>query len=284
VRALALLLALIGSSSALAETGAFARFRGRGPARTDCMLVTDVAGASGVHAARCIDGDPTCDADGAVDGTCTFRVRLCLDAVDPATPRCQADVVTEVESAVPELETALLAVAMPVATVNTCTATVRLAVGRHGARGRRVVRARARMSSGHADADRVALVCRRPRSTATFATLQNKIFTPSCAKLPSCHNNIAQAGGLTLTAGAAYANLVGVPASNMAAHDAGLLRVSPGDPDASFLFRKLEGTLGLDEGTSMPQISSQVGGHLDRASIELVRRWIAAGAPADSPF
>ena len=70
----------------------------------------------------------------------------------------------------------------------------------------------------------------------------------------------------------------------MAAHDAGLLRVSPGDPEASFLFRKLEGTLGLDEGTSMPQISSQVGGHLDRASIELVRRWIAAGAPADSPF
>ena len=30
----------------------------------------------------CTDGDPTCDADGAADGVCTFRVALCFNAAD----------------------------------------------------------------------------------------------------------------------------------------------------------------------------------------------------------
>ena len=143
MRAVALLLALIASAPALAQTGAFARFGGGGPPRTDCLLVTDVAGASGAHSARCTDGDPACDDDGAANGTCVFRVRLCLDAVDAAAPRCQADVVTAAESTVPELESALAALSMPVATPDTCTATVPLAVVRHGARGRLLIRARA---------------------------------------------------------------------------------------------------------------------------------------------
>src|SRR5204862_861867 len=156
---------------------------------------------------------------------------------------------------------------------DTCTATVPLGVARRGARGRLVVRARARMSSGHADTDRVALVCQRaPSSNITFAMLQQKIFTPSCA-LPSCHG-AAGAGGLTLTSGEAYGNLVGIPASNMAAHDAGLLRVAPGDPDGSFLVRKLEGALDPGEGMLMPQTGSR----LPQARIDLLRRWIIAGA------
>ena len=83
-----------------------------------------------------------------------------------------------------------------------------------------------------------------------------------------------------LGASEAYANLVGVPASNMAAHAAGLLRVAPGDPDGSFLIRKLEGALTADEGTPMPQ----AGARLPQDRIDLLRRWIAAGAPADAPF
>ena len=272
MRGLALLLALIASRPAVAQTGAFARFGGGGPVRTDCMLVTDVAGVTGIHAARCVDGDPACDDDGTVNGTCVFRVRLCLDAVDPTEPRCKTDVVTEVESPVPDLETALAALAMPVATPGTCTATVPVGVARRGARGRLVVRARARMGSGHADTDRVALVCRRPPPSVTFETVQEKIFTPSCA-LPSCHG-AAGAGGLTLVAGEAYGNLVGVAASNMAAHEAGLLRVAPGDPEGSFLVRKLEGALGPGEGTMMPQAGSR----LPQARIDLLRRWIIAGA------
>jgi hypothetical protein len=134
------------------------------------------------------------------------------------------------------------------------------------------------MASGHADRDSVPLVCRRPPPPATFATLERQIFDLSCSTV-SCHG-AADSGGLTLAEGSAYANLVGVPAVNPAAHAAGLFRVVPGDPDASFLLDKLTGMLTPDEGAPMPR----VGGSLPAARIDLVRRWIAAGAPADAPF
>ena len=104
------------------------------------------------------------------------------------------------------------------------------------------------------------------------------MFAVSCSTV-SCHG-AAESGGLTLATGSAYANLVGVPATNPAAHAAGLLRVVPGDPGASFLLDKLTGMLSADEGDPMPR----VGGPLPAARIELIRRWIAAGAPADAPF
>jgi len=243
------------------------------------MLVTDVAGTSSRRTAACTDGDPLCDADGTADGSCTFSVRLCLDAVDPPLPRCHADVVTEAGSSLPALASALEAIAMPAAP-DSCTEPIAVPVVRHGGRGRLVLHGSARMASGHRDRDRVALVCRRPvtAAVATFATLQQKIFTPSCA-ISSCHG-AAVAGGLGLTGDAAYADLVGVAPANDAARAAGLLRVAPGDPERSFLLRKLDGTLAPGEGVRMPQ----VGSHLPAASIDLVRRWIAAGAPATAAF
>ena|SRR5882672_1676682 len=277
------LLALLAlAAPAGAQTGGFARFPGGGPATTDCMLVTDVAGASGRHAATCADGDPACDADAAADGTCVFRVRLCLDAVTGGPPRCHADVVTraEVSSPAPALAAALAALVMPVATADTCTVAVTIPVARRGRRaGRVVVHSNAAMASGHADRDRVALICRRPPGApATFATIQRKVFTPSCATA-SCHG-AGSAGGLGLAGSAAYANLVGIPPTNPVARDAGLLRVAPGDPERSFLLRKLQSTLVSGEGEPMPRVGSM----LPPSSIDLVRRWIAAGAPADAPF
>jgi hypothetical protein len=169
---------------------------------------------------------------------------------------------------------------MPLATPDTCTATVGVPLARHGSRpAGATVQQSVSMASGHEDRDRVTLVClHRPGATATFATLQRKIFTPSCATL-SCHG-ASNAGGMTLVAGAAYANLVGISSSNPAAQAAGLLRVAPGDPDRSFLLRKLEGRLGPDEGAQMPRVGSE----LPPTLIDLVRRWIAAGAPLDASF
>jgi hypothetical protein len=276
--ALALLAALVPTVPAGAQTGAFARFLGGGRASTDCMLVTEIAGASGGQRARCIDGDPACDADARTDGVCTVHVRLCLDAVDPNTPRCHADVVTGADASLPELTVALQALALPVITPS-CTPPMAVTVPRRGRRGRVILRASANMASGHADRDHVTIVCRRPaHPSATFATVQRRVFTPSCATL-SCHG-AAVAGGLDLSLGTAFASLVGVPSSNAAAHAAGLLRVAPGDPERSFLLRKLEGTLGAGEGDPMPR----VGTRLPAASIDLVRRWIAAGASADAGF
>jgi hypothetical protein len=38
---------------------------------------------------RCVDGDPTCDADRTRDGTCIFRVAPCFGVPAPRAPRCR---------------------------------------------------------------------------------------------------------------------------------------------------------------------------------------------------
>ncbi len=260
-----------------AADGPFMPFAGGGAPATDCLLVTEIVGVAAAHDARCTDGDPACDADGAANGTCVFRLRLCTNAA--GAPACRPDVVTRVDAQAGgpfgALARTAADLAMPSDAPGTCSDPATVAVP---ARSRVVLRARATTASGRVDRDRVALVCRPRPGSATFATIQRAIFDRSCAT-SSCHG-AARAGGLDLTAGHAFAALVGVPAANPAAATAGLFRVVPGDPDASFLVAKLAGTLSADEGTPMPQ----VGGALPAARLALVRRWIAAGAPAAAPF
>jgi hypothetical protein len=277
---LLLLAAVAPAAPAAADPAPFVRFLGGGSPRTDCMLVTDVAGGVGSprgRRVRCEDGDPTCDADGVADGRCVLRVRLCLQ--DTAAAGCHADVVTHaaVASPLPALAEALAALVPPITVPDTCTVTVDQPVPTGPRRaGRARLVARATMASGHADRDRLTLLCRpRPRraTVPTFAVVQRRVLAPSCAS-SSCHGD-ARAGGLGLGAAEAWANLVGAPATNPAAAAAALRRVVPGDPGASFLLRKLTGPLGPAEGARMPR----TGGGLDAATIDLVARWIAAGAP-----
>lgn len=86
----------------------------------------------------------------------------------------------------------------------------------------------------------------------------------------TCHNdpNAAFNGSLSLQTNA-YGNLVNVAAAGKA----GAVRVVPGNPDASYLVQKLEGTAGI-AGGRMP-----LGGpFLSASQIAVVREWIAAGA------
>lgn len=281
---LLLLAALVGPAAA-ADPENGARLLGGGARASDCMVVTDVVGVSaGLRArtVRCRDGDPSCDADGTADGRCAFRLRLCLGAMEMGG--CHADVVVGAElrradPALAALVVALADVPMPVATASTCTAMADVAMATRGQRaGRVVLRPAARMASGHADRDRVALVCRPARAATTFATVQRRVFNRSCASL-SCHGGGA-AGGLELTPGRSLASLIGVVASNPEARAAGILRVAPGDPESSFLLRKLTGSLIPGEGEPMPR----VGEPLPPAALDLVRRWIAAGAPPTAGF
>jgi hypothetical protein len=270
------LLVIVLAVSAHAQT--FVRFPGGGGRATDCMLVTEVVGPPpATRTARCTDGDSTCDADAAADGICHFSARVCIDqAVDA---RCHTDVVTAASVATPApalvpLADALAALPMPLDAPGACTSMVDLAVpaGRPRA-GRVVLRASATMASGHTDRDRVTFVCRAAPPPPTLARVQKRVFSRSCAS-SSCHG-AAAAGGLGLLPGDAHSNLVDVPASNAVAAAAGLRRVVPGDPGASFLVRKLTGALAPGEGDPMPQ----VGGSLAPADVELVKRWIAADAP-----
>src|SRR2546425_9237528 len=101
--------------------------------------------------------------------------------------------------------------------------------------------------------ERLTFLCQPARNaggsggSATFATIQKKIFDTTCAT-PTCHGAAAASGGLNLAAGASYGNLVGVLASNPTANGLGELRVAPGNPDKSFLLEKLLANITPPEG------------------------------------
>jgi hypothetical protein len=103
--------------------------------------------------------------------------------------------------------------------------------------------------------------------TADFASIQEHVLTPICTR---CHIGAGAPEGLQLDSAHSYALLVGVPSAEQPA----VLRVSPGDPDSSYLLRKLEGAPGIS-GAQMP-----FGGpYLPQATLDVIRQWIAAGAP-----
>ncbi len=109
-----------------------------------------------------------------------------------------------------------------------------------------------------------------PDPTATFTRVQREVFTPSCA-LSGCHAGAAPQQGMSLEAGKAYGNVVGVPAV-----ESSLLRVSPGLSEESYLVVKIRGDASI-VGNRMP-----LGGpYLAPDKIQLVVDWVRRGAPND---
>lgn len=97
----------------------------------------------------------------------------------------------------------------------------------------------------------------------TLSQLQADIFTPMCS---GCH---PPTQGLDLSPGQTYGSTVNVPSNEMPS----LMRVKPGDPDNSYLYRKIRG-VGIS-GARMPQ----GGPYLSQSDIDKVKGWIEAGAP-----
>lgn len=97
------------------------------------------------------------------------------------------------------------------------------------------------------------------------------IFKTSCVM---CHLPGNGPAGLALHPKGGYTNLVGVASTQSA-----LLRVAPGQPDESYLYRKLVGTHAAAGGSGerMPFGDMKLG----EEQIEVVRRWIADGAKAE---
>src|SRR4051794_17891488 len=80
----------------------------------------------------------------------------------------------------------------------------------------------------------------------TFARIQAEIFTPTCAK-SGCHAANTASGGMVLDAGRAYGEIVNRPSSERST----LHRIEPGDPDRSYLIKKLRGDPDIT-GSQMP--------------------------------
>jgi hypothetical protein len=105
-----------------------------------------------------------------------------------------------------------------------------------------------------------------PPLTADFQSIQENIFTPICTK---CHIGAAAPLGLQLDAAHSYSLLVGVPS----VEQPNVLRVQAGNPDSSYIIRKLQGTPGISGG-QMP-----LGGpYLPQSTIDVIRQWITNGA------
>jgi len=102
----------------------------------------------------------------------------------------------------------------------------------------------------------------------TLASIQDNVFTVTCA-VPGCHGGVGAQQGLRLDPGFSAGNLINVPSPR----DSNLIRVVPGDPDASFIIQKLDGTQTL--GVRMPD----GGPYLTTATVNVIRQWIQNGAP-----
>jgi len=108
----------------------------------------------------------------------------------------------------------------------------------------------------------------------TITSLEDEYFTVGCTFGP-CHSVDGAKGGLVLTSGQAWDNLVNIAAIQPEAAALGLLRVIPGDPDASFLVQKVEGPA-AGHGDFMPPGAEEP---VDpECRIAMLRAWIAAGA------
>ena len=102
----------------------------------------------------------------------------------------------------------------------------------------------------------------------TFSSIQRHVFTPICT---TCHSGAGAPLGLRLDESSAYALLVNAASVEVPS----LLRVAPGNPDASYLIQKLEGTAAV--GARMPLGQPA----LPADTIAVIRQWIANGAQND---
>lgn len=102
-----------------------------------------------------------------------------------------------------------------------------------------------------------------PAIAASFSSVQENVFTASCTE---CHGGNDPSAGLNLDAGSAYASLGGTGST-------GVAFLIAGEPDNSYLIKKLEGAADIN-GQQMPRGREP----LPAATIQIVRDWITGGA------
>jgi len=103
----------------------------------------------------------------------------------------------------------------------------------------------------------------------TFESIQQNVFTPICSV---CHQGATAPLGMRLTADVSYAMIVNVDSVEVPT----LRRIQPGDPNISYLVQKIEGRAAV--GGRMPLNGTP----LPQATIDVIRQWVASGAPRTS--
>jgi hypothetical protein len=248
---------------------------GGGPPTTDCIVTW-----TGIPATvmPCVDGS-ACDQDGIADGVCTFPIEACLGA-DPA---CGVTAVTSARVAPAKLSgSAALQAAISALAPGQCTAPG-FAVPVKRSAGLGPIRpgvARVKVlvvADGKRDPDTLRLTCQP--AAPSFAAVMQPILTSRCTQ-GACHDATYRSQELDLSAGAAYASLVGRKATTLGVNS---LLVAPRVIAKSFVARKITGKgLKPANGSMMPQGCPgfpPAGGCLDDAEIYTILAWIQSGAP-----
>ncbi len=310
---LATVTALLASTLAPAHVEAVV-VGGGGSARLDCLAVFDVPAnvpRNNSKSIRCTDGDPSCDADGVVNGACEFPIAVCANS--DFSPLCTDSGVQSitidhaVDDGDPKFRPELQAlqgrvhdeIDLPTTASDQCTSPTTFRLPVRGPYGPGVCKPRkdvvrmvtiSMLIDGfvYRDVDRLKVRCdpapdgcsARSLFTSTFDRIQKQIFNQSCA-VSGCHDSQTKMGGLLLESGASLTNLVDVAPTNLNANAAGWQRVhvldaSTGDPLTSLLYAKLVGPP-QGFGARMPFGKPK----LDQSLIDVVQLWIAAGAPAN---
>jgi hypothetical protein len=116
-----------------------------------------------------------------------------------------------------------------------------------------------------------------PDLEPTFSSIQKEIFETTDAAgraaCVTCHtaSKVQFVAGLSLDHDVAYSQLVNVTSREQP----GVMRVAPGNPDASYIIHKVQGQAGII-GRQMPFNGPPF---LTAGQIQIMQRWIAIGAP-----
>lgn len=103
---------------------------------------------------------------------------------------------------------------------------------------------------------------------SVLTDLQRTVFTPYCV---GCHSPNNASGGLDMSAGNSYGNIVGIPATG----SRDMVRVEPGDTARSYLYLTLTGSGGA------PVMPPEPLSPLTEDKTGTVGAWIDAGASRD---
>ena len=285
---------------------------GGGSASTDCIAVIDAPANSPPAPASpknvdCVDGDPTCDADGTRNARCEFNVSLCVNStmITGCTPT-RADSLAidhSTDNGDPKFDTDFQALQQRTnllgfpdnENTDDCTlqSTITVALkppGSEGApfkKGKKTLRLEADGATDRAttDHDHMRLTC-RPEGNGlysphelydgTFDRIRQQVFAQSCA-LSGCHDSNSHKNNMILYPNVAYSQIVGVTPFNSAAAVAGWQRVFAGDPTQSYLYRKVTCDLPdmITYGACMPFQRPPISQQLQ----DIIQLWIVGDVP-----
>ena len=285
---------------------------GGGSASTDCLVVFQVSDGVPLKGTKikCVDGDPSCDADGAINGSCQIAVAACANST--ALSKCTLSGVQSitVQHALdngdakfdPEFQALQTridnGIDLPTSDSNQCASATNFHVPikgpfKSGSKNKcgtvtktLSLSAVSQVIAGKTskDTDTLKLSCSpaptdgcNPQAlfSGTYDRIQRQIFNQSCA-LSGCHDSQSQTGDLLLESGASYTNLIDVDPQNGSALAQGWKRVHPGDPTTSFIYHKVTADLpDLSFGVRMPLGKAK----LNKTLIGIIQAWITGGAP-----